>query len=106
MFKKSEKLIGICLVLLLVFFVAGCGKATPTTANSDLKPNQAAELVYHDLTYHGVGVDKVDVTGCVFKDSKTALVDVTYQTVDGKSISQKVTIIKKNGKWLIEEHDH
>lgn len=107
MFMKSVKIAGwVGVTFLLVFFIVGCRATTPTTAQSDLTPNQAAELIYHDLTFHGISVDKVNVTSCVFKDRNTAIVEVTYLTVDRKNISQKATLVKENGQWLIEDHSH
>ncbi|AGA69400.1 hypothetical protein Desdi_1952 [Desulfitobacterium dichloroeliminans LMG P-21439] len=107
MYKKSVKITGwVLLMLFLALLMVGCGAATLTTAKSELTPNQAAELIYHDLTFHGVGVEKVNVTSCVFKDRNTTVVDATYTTEDGKNISQKVTLVRENGQWLIPDHDH
>lgn len=107
MFKKSAKILGWAgLMFFLVFFIVGCRETAPTTAKSDLTPNKAAELIYHDLTFHGIGVDKVNVTSCIFTDLNTAVVEVTYLTVDGRNVSQKVPIVKENGQWLIEDHSH
>lgn len=107
MIKKATKMLARAgLVLVMGFLLAGCGAASSDTASGDLTPKQAAELVYHDLAFHNVGVEKVTVTQCLFEDANTAVVDVTYSTQDGKNISQKATLIKLNGQWQIDGHDH
>ncbi|AFM00633.1 MULTISPECIES: DUF4878 domain-containing protein [Desulfitobacterium] len=107
MLNKPAKIITWAgLMLFMGFLIAGCGATTPTAAQSDLTPNQAAELVYHDLSFHNIGVEKVNVTQCTFKDARTAVVAVTYLTLDGRNISQNVTLIKLNGQWQIDGHDH
>ena len=107
MFKTSGRIFGwVGLVLLLAFFIVGCRASSPTSSPTDLSPSQAAEIIYNDLSFHGIRVDKVTVASCVFKDRNTALVEATYTTQDGKNFSQKVTLVKENGKWLIEDHSH
>ncbi|SHN55830.1 DUF4878 domain-containing protein [Desulfitobacterium chlororespirans] len=107
MIKKARKMLTWAgLMLVMGFLLAGCGATPPATASGDLTPKQAAELVYHDLVFHDVGVEKVTVTQCLFEDINTAVVDVTYSTNDGKNISQKATLIKLNGQWQIDGHDH
>ncbi|ACL20859.1 DUF4878 domain-containing protein [Desulfitobacterium hafniense] len=107
MIKKARKMLTWAgLMLVMGFLLAGCGATPPATASGDLTPKQAAELIYHDLVFHDVGVEKVTVTQCLFEDINTAVVDVTYSTHDGKNISQKATLIKLNGQWQIDGHDH
>ncbi|EHL04802.1 hypothetical protein HMPREF0322_04583 [Desulfitobacterium hafniense DP7] len=107
MIKKARKMLTWAgLMLVMGFLLAGCGATPPATASGDLTPKQAAELIYHDLVFHNVGVEKVTVTQCLFEDANTAVVDVTYSTVDGKNISQKATLVKLNGQWQIDGHEH
>lgn len=93
-------------IILLTLLMNGCGATKPTAAKNNLTPNQAAELVYQDLTYHGVRVVKVDITNMAFKDSNTALLDASFLTADGRNIQEKITLIKENEKWSILDHDH
>ncbi|MEL1135943.1 DUF4878 domain-containing protein [Desulfitobacterium sp. THU1] len=105
--KTSKKITGLVfLMLFLTMLLVGCGTTTPTTAKSDLNPDQAAKLIYQDLTFHGVNVEKVNVSSCVFKDRNTAVIDATYTTVDGRNISQNMTMVKANDQWQILDHDH
>ncbi len=92
--------------LLTIGLLMGCGQTTLTSTKSDLTANQAAELVYNDLTYHGIGIGKVSVTNLTFSDRTTATADVTYATADGKNSSQKVTLKKVTGLWEIQGHEH
>lgn len=90
----------------MTLLITSCGATKPTTAKNNLTPNQAAELVYRDLAYHGVRVVKVDITNMAFKDSNTALVDASFLTADGRIIPEKITLIKESGKWSVLDHDH
>lgn len=105
--KKTLR--ALCLTLIFVLalgLIVGCGQAALTSAKSDLTANQAAELIYHDLTYHGIGVGKVSVTHLTFSDRNTAVADVTYLTAEGKNLSQKVPLKKISGEWEIPDHQH
>lgn len=104
---KTLRVLSLTLIFILAFgFLVGCGQAAVTTAKSDLTANQAAELIYHDLTYHGIGVGKVSVTNLTFSDRNTAVADVTYVTAEGKNLSQKVPLKKISGQWEIPDHQH
>lgn len=105
--KPLRNILSVALILLLTIgLLLGCGQTSLTSTKSDLTANQAAELVYNDLTYHGIGIGKVSVTNLTFSDPTTATADVTYATADGKNSSQKVTLKKVNGLWEILGHEH
>lgn len=105
--RKALRALGLTLIFVFALgLLVGCGQTTPTSAKSDLTANQAAELIYYDLTYHGIGVGKVSVTNLTFSDRNNAVVDVTYVTAEGKNLSQKVTFKKISGQWEIPNHQH
>lgn len=105
--RKALRTISLILILLLTIgLLVGCGQTVLTSTKSDLTANQTAELVYNDLTYHGISVGKVSVTNLTFSDRTTATADVTYANAEGKNSSQKVTLKKVNGLWEIQGHGH
>lgn len=89
---------------LLAMLITGCGSIS--TSNKDLSAQEAAKIIYQDLAYHQVSVEKVNVTKLSFQDSNTAKADVTYTTKEGKNMTQLVNLIKKDGRWVIIEHEH
>jgi len=105
--KALRTLLGLALIFALASgLLVGCSQTALTSAKSDLTANQAAELIYNDLTYHGNGIGKVSVTNLTFSDRTTAMADVTYVTAEGKNSTQKVTLKKMNGQWEIQGHQH
>lgn len=105
--RKTLRALSLTLILVLALgLLVGCGQATLTSAKSDLTANQAAELIYHDLTYHGIAVGKVSVTNLTFSDRNTAVADVAYVTSEGNNLSQKVGLKKISGQWEIQDHQH
>lgn len=105
--RKTIRALSLSLIFVLALgLMVGCGQTALTSAKSDLTANQAAELIYHDLTYHGIGVGKVSVTNLTFSDRTTAMADVSYVTSEGKNLSQKVALKKISGQWEIPDHLH
>ena len=98
---------GLMFILVLALgLLVGCGQTTPASAKSDLTANQAAEIIFHDLSYHGISVGKVSVTNLSFSDKNNAVAAVTYVTAEGKNVTQKVTLKKISGQWEIPDHEH
>lgn len=105
--RTNLRTLSLSLILTLVLgLLIGCGQTTPATAKSDLTANQAAEIIFHDLSYHGISVGKVSVTNLSFSDRNTAVAAVTYITAEGKNVTQMVTLKKLNEQWKIPDHDH
>lgn len=105
--KKFVKILNLLLLLALALgLLVGCNQTTPASAKYDLTANQAAEIIFHDLSYHGVSVGKVDVSNLSFSDKNTAVASVTYTTAEGKSLTQMVPLKKVNGLWEIPDHKH
>lgn len=105
--KFLGTLLGLTLIITLSLgIMTGCAETAPASAKSDLTANQAAEIIYHDLSYHGVSVGKVSVTELSFSDRNTAQANVSYVTAEGKNLTQKVTFKKVSGEWVIPDHQH
>jgi hypothetical protein len=105
--KALQTLLTLTLMFVLsIGLVVGCAQSVPTVANKDLTASQAAEIIYHDLSHHGVSVGKVSVTNLTFSDRNTAVAAVTYVTAEGKNVTQKVTLQKISGQWVIPDHQH
>lgn len=108
MLSKSFKVFGQTLILMMIFgLLGGCAQSEPTSAQGDLTANQAAEIIYNDLTYHGISVQKINVSSLTFTDSNTAEALTAIITADGNTANQKV-ILKKaaSGQWGISDHQH
>ncbi len=88
----------------LAMLITGCSSIS--TTNKDLSAQEAAKIIYQDLTYHQIPVEKVEVTKLTFQDSKTAKAEVTYTTKEGKNITHLVNLSKSDGRWIIIDHEH
>lgn len=105
--RKALRALGVTLISVLVFvLLTGCSQTALTSAKGDLTANQAAEIIYQDLTYHGVSVGKVSVSNLTFTDRDSGEATVTYVTAEGKNMSQIVPLKKVNGQWEILDHHH
>ena len=108
MLGKSKKLFAITLFFLfLMGLVTGCSQTASTnTITGDLTANQAAQIVYEDLSFHGVSVEKVNVTDLSFTSPNNAYAKVTYVKADGKTENQMISFTKVNDQWQIPDHHH
>jgi hypothetical protein len=103
---KVFRVLSLTFIFMLTLALLGCGQIAPASAKGDLTANQAAEIIYHDLNYHGTSVGKVSVTSLRFSDRNSAIAEVTYVTAEGKSLTQNVAMKKISGQWGIPDHQH